>query len=102
VTTPRKLRPRETAKLAVAPVTVTDRTCALVFGLEARQWCEWLDAADVPHTKIGRRTIALVADCVAALSRSAARTTDAPTPIKNDELQSVDDVLGALGLKRAS
>ncbi len=50
----RNLRPRETSKLAVAPVTATDLTCALVFGLEARPFCEFLIAADVPHAKIGR------------------------------------------------
>lgn len=73
---PRPLRPRATSALVVAPVAITDLTAPAVLGIEARPFREWLVTANVPHTRRGKRVIALVADVVAALERSAASSPD--------------------------
>lgn len=98
----RQLRPRATDGLAVAPVTVTDRTCAAVLGLEPRVFRAWLMAANVPHAHIGRRVVARVDDVLAAL-RNAPAPTAAPEADDEDAVPTTaDDVLAALGMRRSA
>lgn len=104
---PRALRTPPTSTLAVVPVTVTDRTCAAVLGLEPRVYREWLVAAGVPHTRIGRRVVARTDHVLAALTRSACSATSVDLPSVDAERDDDDDqpttpdgVLARIGLRR--
>lgn len=106
--TARALRPRQTASLAVAPVTVTDLTCAQVLGLEPRPYRELLARERVPHAKIGRRVVARIEDVLEALDRLRIAQADASAHAgvrdeeehEADEPSSVADVLARLGRGR--
>jgi hypothetical protein len=90
-------RPRRTDALVVAPVAVTDRTCAAVLGFEPREFRDWLADVPVRHRRKGQRVIALVADCVAALeseSESAVRETE------GERTSNVDSLLARIGRTR--
>lgn len=104
----RRLRPRATDAIAVAPVTVTDRTCAQVLGLEPRPFREWLVSADVPHKRIGRRVVARVDDVLDALARAPAAEPRDDRENQDDEdgdddvPGTPDEVLRRLGLRRTA
>lgn len=66
----------------VAPATITDRTCRVVTGLDARPWRRALVELDVPHVRVGRRTVCSAAAWLAAIDRASGtpvRATTAPT-----------------------
>lgn len=100
---PRPLRPRATAALVVAPVAVTDRTCAAVLGLEPRVFRELVARLRIRHATIGRRVIASVADVLAALERAAvdddAHLIEHDGADEHDAPGSVDELLARLGRK---
>lgn len=56
---------------AVAAVTVSDRTCVAIFGIEWRTLRAWLDENGVPIRRIGRRPVVRIADVLAALEGDA-------------------------------
>lgn len=95
----RKLRTRETEKIAIVPVAVTDRTCALVLGLDPEPFRALLVAENIPHRSVGRRVIARVDDVLSALTSTPRVALAAPS--STDEPATVDDVLAELGMKRA-
>jgi hypothetical protein len=110
----RRLRPKATAALVVAPITVTDLTCAVVLGLEPRVFRELVVDARIPHARIGRgkdrsghRVIVRVEDMLAAIDRIARRGDvgdeapadsgdETPTPT----VSGVDRVLALIGRER--
>lgn len=98
----RKLRPRATSVLVVAPIAVTDLTAPAVLGIEARPFREWLVAANVPHTRRGKRVIALVADVVAALERSSMGEPTEDGQDVHEAPRSVDALLARIGRQRKS
>jgi hypothetical protein len=75
----RSARPRATSALSVAPATVTDRSCALVLGLEPRVFRALLTRFDIPCLHVGRRVVARVDAVLSAFDRvsTAAGTTAA-------------------------
>jgi hypothetical protein len=99
----RPLRTRETSKLSVAPLAITDLTCAALIGIEPRVFREWLVSAAVPFIRIGRRVIARADHVLAALAGDAASTAT-PGDVEDDDSQptSEAEVLAAIGLRRAS
>ncbi len=103
---PRALRPRATQTLVVAPATVTDLTAPAVIGLEARTFREFVGREHVPHARLGHRIVARVDDVLAALDRVARRAkddkpaSDEPAPDGDEQPETVDGVLAALGKER--
>lgn len=81
----RALRQRATSSLGIVPVTVTDRTCAAVLGLEPRVYRELVTRARIPHATIGRRVVTRVDDVLAALDRMAEGTAATPTTLSGDD-----------------
>ena len=78
----RALRPRATSALVVAPVAITDRTCAAITGLEPRDFRALVAKLCVRHVLNGRRLVVLVTDFVAAIEAvgiGATITTEAET-----------------------
>lgn len=98
----RKLRPRATSALVVAPVAITDLTAPAILGIEARPFREWLVAANVPHTRRGKRVIALVADVVAALERSSVSEPNDDGHEMHGAPRSVDALLARIGHRRTA
>lgn len=100
----RQLRPRATSALVVAPITVTDRTCAAVLGIEPRAFREWLAEENIEHRRIGRRVIARVDVVLAALEAMPAQSSDTASESSSDRpaLQSADDLLARLGRRRTA
>ena len=100
---PRPLHPRQTDALIVTPVTVTDRTCAAVLGLEPRVYRELVVRERIPHARLGRRIVARIEDVLVAVDRLAgADAVDAPEADDvDDQPETVDAVLAALGRERA-
>ena len=62
---------KKISSTSVAPITVSDRTCMLVFGIEWRVLRAWLDEQGIPYSRIGRRPVVRVAAVVAALEGEA-------------------------------
>ena len=58
---------------APRPVTVSDKTCFAVCGVEPGPWKRALSELRVPNTKIGRRTVARLDDWLAAVDRATGR-----------------------------
>jgi hypothetical protein len=56
---------------AITPLSVTDRNCDALTGLAPRGWRKALVVMQVPHTKIGRKTICRSDDWLAVISRQA-------------------------------
>ena len=56
---------------AVTPLSITDRNCDALTGFALRGWRKALVAMQVPHTKVGRKTICRSDDWLAAISRQA-------------------------------
>lgn len=104
----RALRPRRTAALAVAPVTVTDLTCAVVLGFEARPFREFLSRERVAHTRLGRHVVARVEDVLEALDRLRVEQGEPQRAGADDqehdadEPRSVADVLRRIGGRRVA
>lgn len=98
----RKLAERDTSTLAVHPVTVTDRTCAAVVGLEPRAFREAVARLKIPHAMLGRRMVVRVADFLAALDRVAAASADKLPAPRVETLETAEGVLAELGLSRKS
>jgi hypothetical protein len=108
----RRLRARRTSGLTAAPAAVSDLTCHIVVGLEARSFRELLIRERVAHARLGRRVIARVEDVLDALDRLAgavmqmapvSQIQDEPQPEQElEEEESVDAVLAALGRERVA
>jgi hypothetical protein len=100
----RALKPRATSTLSVAAVTVTDRTCAHVLGLEPRCFRSLVSSRKVPHAVVGRRIVARIDDVLAALGLTDIGLGDeagdekeaTPAPL----VRGADRLLGKLGLER--
>jgi hypothetical protein len=56
---------------AIAPLSITDRNCDALTGLAPRGWRKALVTMQVPHTKVGRKTICRADDWLASISRQA-------------------------------
>jgi hypothetical protein len=56
---------------ASTPLSITDRNCDALTGLAPRGWRKALVAMQVPHTKVGRKTVCRSDDWLAAISRQA-------------------------------
>lgn len=100
----RKLRPRATSTLCILPATVTDRTCAVVLGLDPPTFRPFLKSQGIPHVHIGRRVIARVDDVLAAISRlSEARAPADGAPASETSSKNAAEleleVLEQLGLR---
>ena len=106
MTAPRRLRPRQTASLSVAPVTVTDLSSPAVLGLEGRTFRELLVKKKIPHTRLGQRIIARVDDVLAVLDRLARESAEVEEPSEKPESdrqpETVDAVLAMLGKERVA
>lgn len=100
----RPLRPTATSALAVAPVTCTDRTAPIVFGLEPRVFRGLLARQQVPHARLGKRVIARVEDVLAAIdrlaSKGAADDGNEAAPAEDVE-PTADAILARIGRSRA-
>ncbi len=95
----RKLRPKATASIAIAPATVTDLTAAQVLGLEPRPFRELLVREAVRHARVGQRVIARVEDVLAALDSVAERQrSGADSERVEDERKADEDGPGVNGL----
>ncbi len=94
----RPTRTRATSVLAVAPVTITDRTAPLVLGLEPRAYRELVTRFRVPHARIGRRIVARVEDVLAAFDRISRERDDAESDPA--DFETADDLLRLLGRTR--
>ena len=57
----------------IEPIAISDASAFASIGLTSRQFRRWLIDANVPHRKVGRRTVALVDHVRAALGAT-------PTP----------------------
>jgi excisionase family DNA binding protein len=68
---------------AVTPLSITDRNCAALTGIPPRGWRKALVAMQVPHTKVGRKTICRSDDWLAAISRQAGAGPPQPPPAKS-------------------
>jgi excisionase family DNA binding protein len=56
---------------AITPLSITDRTCDALAGLAPRGWRKALVAMQVPHAKVGGKTICRSDDWLAAISHQA-------------------------------
>jgi hypothetical protein len=95
----RAIRQRATDRVAVAPVAVSDRTCAALLGLEPRAFRELLSREDVPCIRVGRRVLARVEDVEAVLCRLAGQAVhvdDDETP----QPRGVEAVLRLVGREK--
>lgn len=100
--TTRKLRPRATDALTVAPATVTDLTSHAVLGLEPRVFRDLLVKWNVRHAVLGRRVIASVADVLAAIDRAAVKDAADEEVVDDGEPSSVASLLARLGRRRTA
>ncbi len=105
----RALRQRATSSLGIVPVTVTDRTCAAVLGLEPRVYRELVTRVRIPHATIGRRIVARVDDMLAALDRMAEGAAATPTTPAGDDGggasergPTADEILARIGRRRTA
>jgi hypothetical protein len=97
----RRLSPRATDALAVVPITVTDRTCALVLGLEPRVYRALVVRERIPHARLGRRMVARIEDILAVFDRLAHGTTSPDLPEdQTSQPDTADAVLAILGKER--
>jgi hypothetical protein len=90
--------------MAVAPVTVTDRTSALVLGIEPRAYRAFVVRERIPHARLGRRIVARIEDILAALDRLAGKIEPPVAPFPDEEAEqpeTADAVLALLGRKRS-
>ncbi len=55
----------------VLPLTITDRSCWPRTGFQPRPWKLALVTLNVPHAKVGQRTVCLASDWVEAVARAA-------------------------------
>jgi hypothetical protein len=90
-------------------VTVTDRTCAAVLGLEPRVYRELVSRGRIRHATIGRRIVTRVDDVLAALDRMAEGTVTTPTILSGDDAEGVpergptaDEILARIGRRRTA
>lgn len=56
-----------TDAVIVTPVTITDRNCAALTGLEPRPWRAAVVALGVPATRLGKRLVVCAEDWAAAV-----------------------------------
>jgi len=98
----RPLLPRATASLAVVALTVTDRTCAAVLGLEPRVFRQLLISAKIPHARIGRRVVARADLVLAALDRLAGDDAPADAAPATRPSGGADAVLARIGRQRTA
>jgi ligand-binding sensor domain-containing protein len=104
--TARALRPRATSAIAVAPVTVTDLTAPIIFGLEPRQFRDLVRLENIEHARVGQRVVVRVDDVLEALARITARQKvrgDDDTHIEQTSVESpADALLARIGRVRIS
>lgn len=96
----RPLRPRPTDRIAVAPVAVSDRTCAALLGIEPRVFRELLAREGVPIVRVGRRVLARVEDVEAVLARLAGQPSDVEADAAPAKPGGADGVLRLVGRER--
>lgn len=104
---PRPLRPRATDAIVVAPIAITDRTCAPLTGLDPRPWRELVERLRIPHVRAGKRISVLVADYVAAIERASRETArehsdDATDQTTEEHTPTAVALLARLGRTRAA
>lgn len=92
----RPLRQRATDRIAVAPVAVSDRTCAALLGLEPRVFRELCVREEIPIVRLGRRVLARVEDVEAALVRLAGQAVD----VEDERPRGAGAVLALVGRQR--
>ncbi len=78
----------------LSPVVVSDLTALAVVGLTARQYRAFLREHEVPHAKVGRRTLARLADVLDALDRNSGRGA---TPARWNEEETIARAVGGRG-----
>jgi hypothetical protein len=75
----------------LSPVVVSDLTALVVVGLTARQFRAFLREHEVPHAKVGRRTLARLEDVLDAIDRSSGRGA---TPARWNEEEIIARAVG--------
>lgn len=73
----RELRPRETDRVAVAPVLISDRTAPSLCGLEPRAFRAFILARGIPHVRHGKRLLVRARDLAEAIGRGEEGPVDA-------------------------
>ena len=68
-----------------AAVVVSDATSFAVLGLTGRQFVAWLKKSHIHHARVGRKTLARLDDCLAALDKLTGRDQE-PPPWNEDEI----------------
>lgn len=96
--TKKDFRPRATAELVVAPVAITDLTCAAVVGLEARHFRDLVYSLAIRHVSNGRRLVVLTTDFAAALEQASSK----PGAATEAQGATLDDVLARVGRRRSA
>lgn len=99
----RPLRPRP--PLAIAPVFVTQKTSFAVLGIDERPFLEQVVPLCEGHVVSLGKLRAIPVDVVLERLRSkaaAGSTVPSPVTTADDQPESADGVLKALGLRRAS
>jgi hypothetical protein len=72
-------------------ITITDQTCHAQCGLARRSWLRALVKLGVPHAHVGRRTVCLASDWVAAIGRQTGST------LKHEALTDAEVIARATG-----
>jgi hypothetical protein len=72
-------------KPPAAPVSISDRNCLEATGLAPRAWRRALVELNIPHARVGRRTVCTVGAWLAAIERAsgaASRPASAHTRVE--------------------
>ncbi len=95
---------RQPDSIAVQAVVVTQENCASVLGIDPRRYLERIIPLCAGHVaQLGRLRaipVSIVLQKLREIARTAAGGELTPAVAADDELQSVDDVLRALGMRR--
>lgn len=74
-------QPSKPPAAQITPIAISDASAFASIGLTSRQFRKWLVTENVPHRRIGRRTLALVEDVRRGLG---ATETTAPSLSRGD------------------
>lgn len=96
---PKSKRPSIT-DVPVAPVTVSQRTCLAILGIESRPFREAVHKYGIRHTKLGNLLVVRVADFLDALERIGGHASNDATPDDGTPIMSVDQMLARVGHAR--
>lgn len=93
---------------AIHPVTVSQETCREVLGCDDRRYLEKVreHASELRPVRIGRLVVVRVSAWLALIERLGAEGHDVdelavPPPANDQQPETADDVLAALGRRRA-